>query len=205
MAAAIPHVRYNRDCMRWAWLLVLASCYTSKAPPPTLSNRAAPGTGGLFTITEHGFGPLHAQSHATLTALRAAFTGFEVRAANDTTLSYSVYLGDEKLAWVIPNDDGTLFNVHATSSRIETQGYDWRVGSSFQGASSLTKCECWGENPTCYRKGGHLAINFKRGCDGLVNADARALRVLDGVMIQRVIWSPKPFSGGDDGDESDAP
>src|SRR5690242_7656737 len=101
MAAAIPHVRYNRDCMRWAWLLALAAC-SVKAPPPTLSNRAAPGSGGLFTITERGFGPLHADSQATLTALRAAFTGFDVRAANDSSLSYSVYLGDERLAWVIP-------------------------------------------------------------------------------------------------------
>jgi hypothetical protein len=181
--------------MRLAWLVVLAGCYT-KAPPPTISNRAEPSKRGLLTITEDGFGPLTAGSKATLTALRAAFTGYDVRAANDSGLSYSVYLGDEKLAWVIPNEsDGSLFNVHATSPKVETFGHDWRVGQSFQGAATLTDCECWGDNPTCYRRGGHVAVNFKRSCEGLVGSDARALRVLDGVEIQRVIWSPKPFAG----------
>jgi hypothetical protein len=190
--------------MRLAWLLVIAGCGAT-APPPPLSNRATVGTGGVFTISERGFGPLHAKSQATLSALRTAFTGFEVRPTNDTTLSYSVYLGDEKLAWVIPNDNGTLFNVHATSPRVETLGHDWRVGSTFQGSSSLTDCECWGDNPTCYRRGGHLAVNFARSCEGLVGADARALRVLDGTIIQRVIWSPEPFRGDDDGAHVDAP
>lgn len=181
--------------MRLAWLVALAGCYAAK-PPPAISNRAEPGRRGLLTITEDGFGPLNATSKATLTALRAAFIGYDVRAANDAGLSYSVYLGEEKLAWVIPNEgDGSLFNVHATSPRVETAGHDWRVGQSFQGAATLTDCECWGDNPTCYRRGGHVAVNFKRACTGLVGADARALRVLDGVEIQRVIWSPKPFAG----------
>ncbi|HEY5948588.1 MAG TPA: hypothetical protein VIV40_24015 [Kofleriaceae bacterium] len=192
---------------RWrlAWLLVIAGCYTASTTPTTISNRAETGSAGLLTITEDGFGPLRADTPATLTALRAAFTGYDVRPTNDSTLSYSVYLGDEKLAWVIPNENGTLFNVHATSPRIETRGHDWRVGSGFQGSASLTDCECWGDNPTCYRRGGHVAVNFKRGCAGLVGADARGLRVLDGVVVQRVIWSPTPFSGGGGSDEIDQP
>jgi hypothetical protein len=187
--------------MRLALLVVFAGCYTATSEP-TISNHVVGTKGGLLTISEDGFGPLRAESPATLTALRAAFTGYDVRPTNDSTLTYSVYLGDEKLAWVIPNDNGSLFNVHATSPRIETRGRDWRVGHSFQDASALTDCECWGDNPTCYRRGGHVAINFKRACDGLVGVDARGLRVLDGVQIQRVIWSPTPF-GGDSGEAPD--
>jgi len=189
-------VRYNRNTMRGAWLIVIAGCAAS-SPAPTISNRAATASGGLLTISEERFGPLSPTTPATLIALRTAFSGYDVRPTNDTTLSYSVYLGDEKLAWIIPYKNGMLFNVHATSPRVETLGHDWRVGSSFQGSSSITDCECWGDNPTCYRRGGHVAINFKRDCAGLVGVDARSLRVLDGTVIQRVIWSPKPFRGDD--------
>jgi hypothetical protein len=205
MPAAIPHVRYNRDTMRLAWLIVIGGC-AATAPAPAISNRTASGAAGLLQISEDRFGPLTAHSPATLSGLRAAFSGYDVRPTNDTTLSYSVYLGDEKLAWVIPNEDGTLFNVHATSPRVETLGHDWRVGSRFQGSSALTDCECWGDNPTCYRRGGHLAVNLQRDCAGLVAGDERKpLSVLEGVVIQRVIWSPKPFRGDDDGGDADVP
>ena len=151
-------------------------------------------------ISQDGFGPIKSDTPATLGALRAAFPGYDVRAANDSSLSYSVYLGEEKLVWVIPNEDGSVFNVHATSPKVETSGHDWRVGNKFQGASSLTDCECWGDNPTCYRRGDHVAVNFSRTCSGLVGVDRRSLKVLDGATIQRVIWSPKPFlqSTGDE-------
>lgn len=188
--------------MRVALVLVIAGCSTAKLEP-TISNRAATSGGGLFTITEHGIGPLHAKSQATLGALRAAFPGYEVRAANDNSLSYSVYLGTEKLMWVIPNEDGTLFNVHATSPKIETEGRDWRVGAPFRGASSLTDCECWGDNPTCYRRGEHIAVNFRRACGELSGATGQALRALDGEIVQRVIWSPRPFSADLDDAGSD--
>ena len=186
--------------MRLAWLVVMAGCAGAHTKAqPTISNHVEGGHGGLLVITEDSFGPLHAQSSATLTALRNAFTGYDVRPSNDSSLSYSVYLGDEKLVWVIPNEDGTLFNVHATSPRVETMGHDWRVGHAFSGGSSLTDCECWGDNPTCYRRGTHVAVNFKRDCSGLTGAVGRtALRALDGVEIQRVIWSPKPFAGDAD-------
>lgn len=182
--------------MRLVWLVVLVGCHAA-APEPTISNRAPRGTIGVFTITEEGFGPLHARSQATLGALRAAFSGYDVRVADDTTRSFAVYLADEKIAWVIPNDDGSLFNVHATSPKIETRGHDWRVGEEFRGGGWLTDCECWGDNPTCYRRGDHIAVNFKRGCEAVTGMHGSALRVLDGAVIQRVIWSPRPFAGED--------
>ena len=161
--------------------------------------------GGLFTISDRSFGPITRDMPATLGALRAAFPGYDVRAANDSSLSYSVYLGEEKLVWVIPNEDGSVFNVHATSPKVETSGHDWRVGASFHGASSLTDCECWGDNPTCYRKGAHVAVNFKRSCSDVVGASRHSLIVLDGAVIQRVIWSPKPFANEDTADEPFSP
>ena len=88
--------------------------------------------------------------------------------------------------------------MHATSPKVETRGHDWRVGAAFEGAGWLTDCECWGENPTCYRRGDHIAINFKRSCDTVTALHGSALRVLDGVEIQRVIWSPRPFAGEDE-------
>lgn len=189
--------------MRLALVLAIAACHAPR-PEPTISNRAAPHAGGLLTISEDSFGPLRAGSQATLAALRAAFTGYDVRPTNDSSLSYSVFLDDEKLVWEIPNEDGTLFNVHATSPRIETRGHDWRVGSSFADARYLTHCECWGENPTCYRKGDHIAVNFRRSCDDVTgNPDRVALRALEGEVIQRVIWSPTPFANDGDGDVPD--
>jgi hypothetical protein len=186
-----------------AVVLVFVACAAPK-PEPTLSNRAAPPPGGLLTISENRFGPLSAHSSATLAGLRAAFAGYDVRPTNDSSLSYSVYLNGEKLVWVIPNEDGTLFNVHATSPRIETRGRDWRVGSAFHGARYLTHCECWGDNPTCFRQGDHIALNFQRGCDNLVGDEAReGLRSLEGAVIQRVIWSPTPFRDDSDDEHPD--
>jgi hypothetical protein len=189
--------------MRLAWVLVIAGCHTAKPEPP-ISNRMTSQARGVLTISEDGFGPLRKGSPATLTALRAAFPGFDVRAANDSSLSYSIFLHDEKLVWVIPNEDGTLFNAHATSARVETLGHDWRVGSAFAGARYLTHCECWGENPTCYRQGDHIAVNFKRSCDNVTGTYNRAaLSVLEGELVQRVIWSPSAFKY--DADESAGP
>ena len=189
--------------MRVAWLLLLAACHAPSRPAEPLSNHVPIATGGLMTISEVAFGPLDARSPATLSALRAAFSGYDVRAATDSGLTYSVYLGAEKLAWVIPNANGTLFNVHATSPKVQTVGHTWRVGAAFADAQYLTACECWGENPTCYHRGDHIAVNFKRDCSGGEGAFGSALHVLDGAEIQRVIWSPTPFRG-DEQPESDA-
>ncbi len=63
----------------------------------------------------------------------------------------------------------------------------------------LSRCECWGANPTCYKTGEHVAVNFDRAClnddDDAQHpaANVRALRVLDGLVVQRVIWSVEPF------------
>jgi hypothetical protein len=174
-------------------LLVLASCYSSSPSKPAdpLSN-TAPKPKSLFAMSEAGIGPLDAKTKLSLTGLRTSFAGYDVKAVNDPELSYKVYSKDEELLWVIPNDDGTVFNVHATSPKIVFQR-GWSAGEVFNGAQSLSQCECWGTHPTCYKTGAHIAVKLDRACDGLTGVDARALKVLDGVKIESVIWSPKEF------------
>lgn len=179
-------------------LVVAAGCWRSTDAPPAAPK--APARTGLLTITETAIGPIDARTQATLVPLRRAFAGYDVRPVNeDDTLEYHVYKGDELLLYVVPDDDGSVFNVHATSPKIAVADRDWRVGTPFQGAATLTTCECWGDNPTCWKTGDHVAVNFARSCENLTSGDRRVLRVLDGVAVQRVIWSPKPFGApGDD-------
>ncbi len=186
-------------------LLVVAGCWRAGDAPPT-AGASKPRPAGLFTITELAFGPIDAHTQATLIPRRRAFAGFDVRPVNeDDTLEYHVYAGSELLAYIVPDDDGAVFNVHAASPKIAVADRDWRVGAPFQGASQLSTCECWGDNPTCWKTGDHVAVNFARSCENLTGNDRRVLRVLDGVAIQRVIWSPKPFGETDDAAGSDAP
>jgi hypothetical protein len=178
---------------------VLAGCWGG-SPGPAKPTAAKP----LLAITQTGFGPVDGKTPATLTALRVAFTGFDVKPMNDAdTLEYRVYQGDDMIAYVVPDDDGTIFNVHATSGKITVDGRDWKVGAPFQGASQLTQCECWGENPTCWKQGDHIAVNFARACGDLPGSEPRVLRVLDGVNVQRIVWSPHAFGTAVHHDPSD--
>ena len=181
--------------MRFA-LIVVAACGGAASTPVA----PAPSTGAL-EITADKFGPIGAKQPATLLALRQAFPGYEVRPRNeDNSLEFHVFAGKEQLLYVVTDDAGGIFNVHATSAKISVAGKPWRAGEPFSGSTSLSKCECWGENPTCFKTGEHVAVNFDRSCEGLTGDDPRALKVLDGVKVQRVIWSPTAF--GEDKSES---
>lgn len=189
--------------MRLALLILLSACY--RETPPVLANKVTREASAL-EITATKAGPIDRDSKATLTDLRARFVGFEVRPFNDGSLEYDVYLGGEKLLYVVPDDDGSVFNVHAVSSKVTVEGRSWRVGTAFGDAARITRCECWGPHPTCYATGEHVAVNFDRPCDGLTddNDAPRSFRALDGLTVQRVIWSPTPFGedphgGGADG------
>jgi hypothetical protein len=128
------------------------------------------------------------------------FPTYEVRPVNDPNIEYDVFDKGERILFVVPNDDGSVFNVHATSGKVSITDHAWRVGQAFQGSTEITKCECWGDTPTCYKTGEHVAVNFDRDCTGLTDANPRALKVLDGLVVQRVIWSPTAF-----GNESKGP
>lgn len=181
--------------MRIAPLFLLAACYRSSPPPPPIANKADAAGSSTLTVTAHGVGPIDSESKATLVGLRAQLVGYEVRPVSDGSLQYDIYEDGEKLGFVVPDDNTELvFNVHITSSRVRVIGHPWRVGRVFRDSRHLTHCECWGPHPTCYAAGERIAVNFERECDNvMVSGDRQALRVLDGLKVQRVIWSPVPF------------
>lgn len=177
-------------------LVALAACWREASPPTGTGSHnslAAPA----FTISPAAFGPIDASTPATLAALRRAFLGYDVRPVNDDSgLEYHVLAGNEMILYVVPDDDGAIFNVHATSAKVAVDGRDWRVGARFHGAALLTTCECWGDTPTCWRTGEHVAVNFARSCGELPRGDRKRLRALDGETITRIVWNPKPFGKG---------
>jgi hypothetical protein len=180
---------------KWLVVVCITGCWGTTQTSDTIANQTVEKP-GLFTITASGFGPITATSRATLDSLRKMFPGYQVRPVNDPNLEYHIYAGSEQLAFIVLNDDMTVFNVHATSGRIAVSDRAWRVGATFQGSYQLTTCECWGDNPTCYKRGEHVAVNFKHECGTMTSGETRALRALDGLVVQRVIWSPIAF--GDD-------
>jgi hypothetical protein len=176
-------------------------------PPAQLSNSTGtsggPRSNALLTIRDESLGPITKLTPANLAALRDLLgkDGYDVRPVNHSGIELHVFLGDELMFYVIPNEDGTLFNVHAVSGKVEIEQHpQWKIGSPFAGDEILTSCECWGVHPVCFKKGDHVAVAFDRGCDGL--SDERMRKVLTGVRLQRAVWSPTPF-GFDD--ENDAP
>ena len=185
------------------WLLAVAGCWS--APQPTTP--AEHSSSASLVITANGFGPIDSKTVATLEGLRTLLPFYKIVPNNDPTLQYDIYRGSERLGFVILNDDATVFNVHATSNKVSVADRPWRAGEAFQGAKQVDTCECWGTNPTCYRKGEHIAVSFNRSC--LESNDIHELRALDGLVIQRVIWSsaelgkPDPDPAPEAGDDED--
>ena len=184
---------------------VLLGCGGGTTKPTTtqLSNSTTtaknPTSSALFTINVDSLGPITGKTPASLTALRELLgkDGYEVKPVNNSGVEYHVFLKDELLFYVIPNDDGTLFNVHVVSSKVDiAQHPQWKIGAAFAGDDVLTHCECWGAHPVCFKKGDHVAVAFKRACDGL--DDERMRKVLTGVNLQRAVWSPTAFGFDDD-------
>lgn len=178
--------------------LALAGCSAGAAPVRTLSNTAAhAGAGAQFTIDDDSMGPLTAATPATQEGVQAAIGArYTVKIVDDHGPEVHVFLGDELLFYVIPNDDHTLFNVHCTSNRIAiSQHPEWVIGAALRNAAPLTQCECWGAHPMCFRAGDHVAVGFAVPCDGLDTPAQRAH--LEGIPIQRAVWSPRKFGGGD--------
>lgn len=190
---------------------LLVGCFGGATTPTTtqLSNsttkpKSAMSSTALFTITAESVGPITGKTPANLSALRELFstTGYEVRPVNNHGVEYHVFLRDELLLYVIPNDDGSLFNVHVVSGKVEIEQHpQWKIGAPFAGDDLLTTCECWGAHPVCFRAGENVAVAFKRACDGL--EDERMRKVLTGVSVQRAVWSPTPYGTNDDQSGSD--
>ncbi|HEX4451535.1 MAG TPA: hypothetical protein VH143_11725 [Kofleriaceae bacterium] len=176
--------------MRALCVIAVAGCWTtstSGAPPQA----PAPSRASDLVITEDRFGSLDETSPATLASVREQFPDLDIRPENASTLDYRAFAGSDELFFVVADESFSILDVQATSPRVVSRVHDWRVGSAFRDGRLISKCECWGDNPTCYHRGEHVAVNFDMPCFGAV--DARDFSVLDGRAPRRVIWSPKPF------------
>jgi hypothetical protein len=179
--------------MRLVSLLAVAGCW-SGAP----FTRVQPVAPAPLVMSPHGVGPIDARTVTTLAGLRELLPQYRVIPLNDPQLEYDIYERGprkEKLAFIVLTEGGKgVFNLHATSGKVTLSDRAWRVGKPFTDAKQLTHCECWGSNPTCYKAGDHIAVNFDRAC---LESDTE-LEELDGLSPQRVIWSPDPFGAPND-------
>jgi hypothetical protein len=173
------------------------------APPPA----PAPPPPPPVVAGATSLGPIEADTPGNLAALRETLRGFKVRPVNDgmfDDLHFAVSRGSELLFYVIPADDGAIFNVHIMSPTVVLANKPWRAGGAFTSPDYLSHCECWGAKPVCYRRGEHIAAAFDRDCDPSSLSTAAGRRVLRGARVHRAVWNPKPFDEGPDPDAGDA-
>ena len=174
--------------MKWLLTFVVACGGAQRIEPIELPEPAP-----ALTMSASAFGPLTADSPATLVALRELLVGYEVRPVQQDGLEYQVRQGDQRMFTVVPTREGTIFNIHVASGKIAVAEHaSWKVGSRFADWERITDCACWGGKPVCFRDGEHVAVGFDRACNGL----ARSKRGLAGLPNARTIWSPRAF--GDD-------
>jgi hypothetical protein len=187
--------------MRQAWVVFVIACGARPAPAREPASR--PEAPPLMTLRADSLGPLTPATPATLVALREALIGYDVVPVNDRGLEFRVSRHGERLFDVIPDSDGTLLNVHVSSTKIAIADRPWRVATPFTHAELVTTCECWGNQPVCYRDGDHVAIALARACEDGSYANAAARSSLVGATIKLAIWSPHPLAPGGCGSTDD--
>jgi hypothetical protein len=177
------------------------SCYTSAPEPVTPAPPAGPQA--AMTILAGSVGPITARTPGNLIALRRALPGYDVKPAHLALgpslnrLGFNVYKDGEKLLQVLPDGSGSIFSVHAVSSKVVTADRPWKIGAKLNGVRSISTCKCWQEEVVvCFKVGDHVAVSFARECswDSYTTDDER--QDLIGVPIHRVLWSPRPFGEG---------
>jgi hypothetical protein len=174
--------------------VVLLSCGTPPAPI------VMPAPEPTIALTEDAVGPIAKTTKASLIALRAVLVGYTVIPVNVGTdpefpaLEYQVFDNDTQMFTIVPNEQGSILNIHVLTPKVTIAGRTWRVGAPFSG--SVTDCQCWGGKAVCFKKGEHVAVTFDKGCRTAVDARNRKI---DGVAIQRLVWSPKAFGGDEYG------
>jgi hypothetical protein len=170
----------------WRIVLCLAAC-APVAPPATPV--AEPS---LLAVRDDAFGPLTAQTPATLVALRGALAGFDVAPINAESLEYRVSHAGTPLFAIVPDERGTILNIHVVSPKLELGGV--RVGMTFTG--DATTCECWGDQTVCFRESAHVAVGLAKICREGMLGSANARAKLIGVAITATIWSPRKLTSG---------
>ncbi len=176
--------------------LVIASC-GAPSPAPQTPVPAEP----TIALTETALGPLSASTRASLIVLRTVLRGYTVtpvNVGNDPdfpSLEFQVFDGDRPLFSIVPDEGGSILNVHVVTPEVTMADRPWRVGAPFKG--TITDCDCWGGKLVCFKKGEHVAVTFDRRCRSAL--DARGHRGLQGVAIKKLVWSPKPFGGDEYG------
>lgn len=180
-----------------ALVIGLAACKSGGASPPattpTTGSDAPPAPTGIV-ITDAGIGPIQPDTPATLDGLRGKLLGFEVKAVRDErdNLQFDAYK-DGVLVLSVIEDGGRVVNVLTTDPKVSVATHPtWHAGGMFADAKLLTRCDCWDSKMVCWKDGEHVAVAFERGCQKPVD-DVRALVVLDGTSIQKLVWSPQPF------------
>lgn len=173
----------------WRCVIVLASCRPAPVAPPVSEPP-------LFTIRQASFGPLSAQTPATLGGLRHALPTYDVTVQNRDGLEYRVSRGTTRLFDVIPDHRAHILNIHVVSPKIDIEGSPWRVGATFHDPEHVDACECWAEQTVCFKAGANVAIGLATTCrEGSVGTVA-ARRALAGTPIRTTIWSPVPIVAG---------
>jgi hypothetical protein len=173
--------------------IALAGC-SGPAAQPSGPTTPQPKKEEPLVVTATGVGPLTAQTPATLSGLRAHLVGFDVAPVNRTEgLEYVVSRNGETLFYVIPDpeEDGKILNVHITSAKATVQKRAWTIGKTLA-PNEATTCECWGDKPTCFRKGDNVAASFDRTCD---EYDPNIRQRIASAPIARIVWSPMGFDG----------
>lgn len=190
--------------MKWIAAVAIVAC--GPAPAPLVPVPATPEV--AIPLSETSLGPITGSTKASLIALRAVLPGYTVVPINVgtdpefPTLEFQVFDDDTPLFTVIPDDAGSILNVHVVTPKVKMSDRPWRVGEPFKG--TVTDCDCWGGKLVCFKKGDHVAVTFDRRCRSAF--DARAKRALQGAAIKKLVWSPKafgsdPYGGAEYGDE----
>src|SRR5688572_25326933 len=145
------------------------SCYTSAPAPPVAPAPAEPQA--AMTIRPASIGPITAKTPGSLSGLRRALPGYEVKPAHlvlgPTTnhLGFNVYKDGERLLHVLPDSKGAIVSVHALSPKVVAADRPWKMGAKFNGVRSISTCKCWEEEVVvCFKVGDHIAVSFAREC-----------------------------------------
>jgi hypothetical protein len=181
-------------------LCVLTACGAPSKVPPSNNTPA-----GELVLDARGLGQVDARTPAKLEVLQSLFPKLAFRTESEGDRYeqsggkltggnvFEAMLGGERLFYVVPYEDGSVFYLQVTSPKIRVADRPWLVGGKVD-HRTIDECECWGDKATCFKTGEHLAIATGHDCKGMRYAKRTiSLDVVEGATIERIVWSPQPF------------